>query len=883
LGRLILSQNAKQFNIVKYASATNILAATSGTGNPVQAYSYTLYDVIGRITEVGELLTDQTVTTAKNASQVTYATHTAFVKASAFHHQVSQTAYDNNTSPAVGFVPTYLRNRVAYTTYISEPNTAPQQTQYSYDVHGNVKSVLQMIQYDGQLLSKQVDYEYDLVSGKVNQVYYQKNQPDQLIHSYSYDGDNRITQVQTSTDSIIWTQEATYQYYAHGPLAQTTIGELKVETDNYSYTIQGWIKQMQGSAFGYALGYNPTDYTAIGGTGSVAVTTQLATPIATGKGLYNGNIATTASVTPQLGTGNFTQQYTYDQLNRITSSSSPATGSTASNAYKTRYSYDPNGNILSLSRYDAAQSQFDSLKYNYQNKASGYKSNTNKLRWVNDLIPTTATTSDIEDQSTDNYSYDAIGNLIKDVQEEIDSIQWTVSGKVSKVIRIVGSKKPNLAFAYDASGQRIAKKVLRSDGSSQTTYYIRDASGNVMGVYDYELPASGTAATPGNAPILTEQYLYGSSRLGVYTPTSGSATLAGLGARMFGRKSYELTDHLGDVRVAISDYQIPAAAGAGVAIVNSATDYYPFGMVARSAVSPQVYRYGFNGQEHEDDINSGGGDYDFGARIFDPRIARWLAIDPLVKKYPYLSPYNFAVNNPIFYIDRDGKDKTTYYTIITDQGTATFHTVTDNKVMASVVYSMSEHDYVVVYNHVEQYITLDLRTNIKPEENQTHAGAEVRGESISFSFWAKQKYKDIGKKADEYFPQGKGSEQAGGFHFVAKGFKGDPGMKSKSPVAVRDITELVAYLSATKFGPSAGGVERLGLESGGDLANYVTELVNAPAELEEMRKQEGDRLKKKAANEKTHMCTTCNQLETEEHVNANPSKPKTSATTKPKP
>jgi hypothetical protein len=427
LGRLILSQNAKQFNIVKYVSAKSILAATtSGTGNPVQAYSYTLYDVIGRITEVGELLTDQTLTTAKNESQVTYTTHKAFVTASGFHHQVSQTVYDNNMTPPTGFVPTYLRNRVAYTSYTSEPNTTPQQTHYSYDVHGNVKSVLQVVQFDGQLLSKQVDYKYDLVSGKVNQVYYQKNQPDQLIHSYSYDGDNRITQVQTSTDSIIWTQEATYQYYAHGPLAQTTIGELKVETNSYAYTIQGWIKQMQGAAFGYALGYNSTDYTAIGGSGSVAVTTQLATPIATVKDLYNGNIATTTSVTPKLGAGNFIQQYTYDQLNRITSSSSPTTGSTVNNVYKTSYSYDPNGNLLTLARYDGSQSQFDNLSYNYENKASGYKHNTNKLRWVDDAstVPTNPAvpTADIKDQSTDNYSYDAIGNLIKDVQEEIDSV-----------------------------------------------------------------------------------------------------------------------------------------------------------------------------------------------------------------------------------------------------------------------------------------------------------------------------------------------------------------------------------------------------------------------------------------------------------------------------
>jgi RHS repeat-associated protein len=78
-------------------------------------------------------------------------------------------------------------------------------------------------------------------------------------------------------------------------------------------------------------------------------------------------------------------------------------------------------------------------------------------------------------------------------------------------------------------------------------------------------------------------------------------------------------------------------------------------MVARSAVSPQVYRYGFNGKEHEDDINSGGGDYDFGARIYDPRTGRFLSMDPGSRNYASMSPYSFAGNRPIQAIDYQGK------------------------------------------------------------------------------------------------------------------------------------------------------------------------------------------------------------------------------------
>jgi RHS repeat-associated protein len=67
------------------------------------------------------------------------------------------------------------------------------------------------------------------------------------------------------------------------------------------------------------------------------------------------------------------------------------------------------------------------------------------------------------------------------------------------------------------------------------------------------------------------------------------------------------------------------------------------------------YRYGFNGKEKDDEINGNGNSVDFGARIYDSRLGRWLSVDPLVSKYPYLSPFNFVANSPIMFIDPDGK------------------------------------------------------------------------------------------------------------------------------------------------------------------------------------------------------------------------------------
>ena len=67
------------------------------------------------------------------------------------------------------------------------------------------------------------------------------------------------------------------------------------------------------------------------------------------------------------------------------------------------------------------------------------------------------------------------------------------------------------------------------------------------------------------------------------------------------------------------------------------------------------YRYGFNGQEGDDEVAGEGNSYDFGARIYDSRLGRWMSVDPLMKKYPSLSAYSFVGNCPILFIDPDGR------------------------------------------------------------------------------------------------------------------------------------------------------------------------------------------------------------------------------------
>lgn len=74
---------------------------------------------------------------------------------------------------------------------------------------------------------------------------------------------------------------------------------------------------------------------------------------------------------------------------------------------------------------------------------------------------------------------------------------------------------------------------------------------------------------------------------------------------------------------------------------------------------PSDYRYGFQGQEKDDEIKGEGNSYDFGERLYDPRIGRWSSTDNIDK--PWLSPYQFASNNPINNLDPDGNDEIHFY------------------------------------------------------------------------------------------------------------------------------------------------------------------------------------------------------------------------------
>ena len=96
--------------------------------------------------------------------------------------------------------------------------------------------------------------------------------------------------------------------------------------------------------------------------------------------------------------------------------------------------------------------------------------------------------------------------------------------------------------------------------------------------------------------------------------------------------------------------------------------YYPFGMLMpRRTFASSDYRFGFNGQEKDNEISGEGNTLDFGERIYASRLGRFLSVDPLTKSYPELTPYQFASNMPINSIDLDGLEAYAVYNKATSQ------------------------------------------------------------------------------------------------------------------------------------------------------------------------------------------------------------------------
>ena len=404
------------------------------------------------------------------------------------------------------------------------------------------------------------------------------NIPQTETINYTYDQADRLKTLthKLNSNTAVTLQDNTYDNY--GRLLTKNL--MNNETMTYNYNIRNWLTNISSTNFSESLSYynspNPR---------------------------FNGNISRQTWTTSGTIRG---CDFVYDQLDRLTSATYGETGGlqTNKNRYNTTYTYDKNGNILTLTRKGLQDGGTYGLIDNLTLTYSG-----NQVTRIEDSSndPTYNGAFNFVDgaSQTNEYTYDANGNMTKDLNKNILSIQYNLLNLPQNMSFGNGN---TAEYAYNAAGERLSTSY--GNLTSGVTFYN---SAN----YFYTYGAISNILIDGG-----------------YITLSGSTPVY----------HYYLKDHLGSNRVVCN------ASGT----VEQANHYYPFGGLFGESTNASTQKYKYNGKEY--DRVHGLDWYDYGARFMNPDMGRFTTIDPMAEKYYSISPYAYCANNPINVIDPDGMD-----------------------------------------------------------------------------------------------------------------------------------------------------------------------------------------------------------------------------------
>jgi RHS repeat-associated protein len=361
---------------------------------------------------------------------------------------------------------------------------------------------------------------------------------------------------------------------------------------------------------------------------------------------YNGNISATSWKIAGRAIQGY--GYTYDDLDRMTEAKyydiTPPTGNVAGLPtsfssdfkYNEKLTYDKRGNILTLQRNGLNGGSW--TNYNYTSATYGMIDNMNYTindkNQVEKILDASLLTFGFKSSNNVNapqYVYDANGNMISDLNKRITNIEYNYLNLPQKITISIKAgttyRTGSIVFVYDASGVKLRKIVTtpKANGSFSVT------------TYDY---------------VNGIEYI--DNILERIANTEGAVTRNAVGTYEY---EYVLRDHLGNTRATFKD-------GNNDGIVTSSdicqiNHYYPFGLNMDGnwnnfGCNSRGNKYQYNGKELNDELGLDWNDY--GARFYDAAIGRWNAVDPMSEKYSPYSPYTYAGNNPVLYVDYDGMD-----------------------------------------------------------------------------------------------------------------------------------------------------------------------------------------------------------------------------------
>ena len=413
--------------------------------------------------------------------------------------------------------------------------------------------------------------------------------------------------------------------------------DTKLQRIGYTYNVRGWLKGINDQPaltqedykdiFSFYINYNDPEHNN--------------TP------LYNGNISETFWKTKNDDDDIRGYAYSYDALNRITG----ATGYKGISAINTTLpdnshnvsgiSYDQNGNIQSLVRNGIDNSNnaivWDNLSYVY---------NANQLTGVGD---TASNTEGYIGGSAPNtvFYYDANGNMITDQNKDI-AISYNHLN-LPELITKSGDQGGTIDYVYDATGVKVSKIVTDASSNVATTYY----AGNFM-----------YTSTGGGAKELQ----FFNHPEGYVQPVAGKEE----SVKGYDKEKNEETnsayayvfqykDHLGNVRLSYSDSDLDGSINPSTEIIEE-SNYYPFGLKQRgynNVINGTSHPWDYQGKENQEELGLNW--HDFHARNYDAALGRWMNVDPLAENSRRWTPYNFAYNNPIYFVDPDGMQATDWY------------------------------------------------------------------------------------------------------------------------------------------------------------------------------------------------------------------------------
>ncbi len=430
-----------------------------------------------------------------------------------------------------------------------------------------------------------------------------------ITENLEYDAQNRLKKHWHRVDSNPQELLAENTYNELSQLSNKKVGN-NLQSIDYAYNIRGWMTKindpsnLNGKLFGYALKYqNPSSVNW------------------SSNPKYNGNIS---EIDWQTLNGGVLKRYNYqyDSLNRLVAGIYQEPNATIpENGFNEYLNYDFNGNFTLLYRTKKPTTgttleAIDNLRYNY----SG-----NRLKSVKDV----SENNEGYPIGGNTIKYDANGNMINHLDKGISSIKYNFLNLPEEILTnySILVEPYQVYYNYRADGIKVSKKYKKKTMDPIGGYHT--------------------------VVILTE-YLDGFQ----YSPTIIFGNPASASKLQFvptaegyfdfekNKYIYNYTDHLGNVRLSYMK------SGSGLEIIEE-SNYYPFGLKHEgynTSVGNAAYQYKYNGKELQET-----GMYDYGARIYMPDLGRWGVVDPLAEQYLRHSTYNYAVNNPIRFIDRDGR------------------------------------------------------------------------------------------------------------------------------------------------------------------------------------------------------------------------------------